>query len=179
MIQELPDGYRTVFNLYVFEKKSHREIAGLLGIREDSSASQYFRARAQLARQIKAYLKEHAAGVVAAAAAVVIGVFLWRTAPSAIPSADVPFGGLLTVPSERLAYVSHPSSGPMRVVAPAAPVASAEPAASMEADTCSTAVAPEEPSPVTKEKTVLPEEPQVSWFEREDGPAGRAAGILV
>ena len=31
----------------------------LLGIREDSSASQYFRARAYLARQVKAYLKEH------------------------------------------------------------------------------------------------------------------------
>ena len=60
MIQELPDGYRTVFNLFVFEKKSHREIAGLMGIKEDSSASQYFRARAQLARQIKAYMKEHA-----------------------------------------------------------------------------------------------------------------------
>ena len=59
MIQELPDGYRTVFNLFVFEKKSHREIAGLMGIKEDSSASQYFRARAQLARQIKAYLTEH------------------------------------------------------------------------------------------------------------------------
>ena len=59
LIQDLPDGYRTVFNLYVFEKKSHREIAGLLGIKEDSSASQFFRARALLARQIKAYLKEH------------------------------------------------------------------------------------------------------------------------
>ena len=58
-IQALPDGYRTVFNLFVFENKSHREIAGLLGIKEDSSASQYSRARAQLARQIKAYLKEH------------------------------------------------------------------------------------------------------------------------
>ncbi len=59
MIQELPDGYRTVFNLFVFEKKSHREIAGLMGIKEDSSASQFFRARALLARQIKTYLKEH------------------------------------------------------------------------------------------------------------------------
>ena len=59
LIQDLPDGYRTVFNLYVFEKKSHREIAGLLGIKEDSSASQFFRARALLARQIKTYLKEH------------------------------------------------------------------------------------------------------------------------
>ena len=60
MIQDLPDGYRTVFNLFVFERKPHREIAQLLGIKEDSSASQYFRARAMLARQIKAYLKEHA-----------------------------------------------------------------------------------------------------------------------
>lgn len=60
MIQELPDGYRTVFNLFVFEKKPHREIAALLGIKEDSSASQFFRARALLARQIKAYIKEHA-----------------------------------------------------------------------------------------------------------------------
>ena len=58
-IKALPDGYRTVFNLFVFEKKSHREIAGLLGIKEDSSASQYARARAVLARQIKQYLKEH------------------------------------------------------------------------------------------------------------------------
>ena len=59
MIKALPDGYRTVFNLFVFEKKSHREIASLLGIKEDSSASQFFRARAMLAKNIKAYLKEH------------------------------------------------------------------------------------------------------------------------
>ena len=58
-IQALPDGYRTVFNLFVFEKKSHKEIAAMLGIKEDSSASQFFRARAQLARQIKQYIKEH------------------------------------------------------------------------------------------------------------------------
>ena len=58
-IQELPDGYRTVFNLYVFEGKSHREIGQLLGIREDSSASQFFRARAVLAQKIKKYMKEH------------------------------------------------------------------------------------------------------------------------
>ncbi|MBR6305947.1 MAG: sigma-70 family RNA polymerase sigma factor [Bacteroidales bacterium] len=59
MIKALPDGYRTVFNLFVFEKKSHREIASLLGIKEDSSASQFFRARALLAKNIKNYLKEH------------------------------------------------------------------------------------------------------------------------
>lgn len=59
MIKALPDGYRTVFNLFVFEKKSHREIASMLGIKEDSSASQFFRARALLAKNIKNYLKEH------------------------------------------------------------------------------------------------------------------------
>lgn len=59
LIQALPDGYRAVFNLFVFEKKSHKEIAALLGIKEDSSASQFFRARALLAKQIKTYIKEH------------------------------------------------------------------------------------------------------------------------
>ena len=58
MIRSLPDGYRTVFNLFVFEKKSHKEIAALLGIKADSSASQFFRARATLVRKIKDYLKE-------------------------------------------------------------------------------------------------------------------------
>lgn len=59
MIKALPDGYRTVFNLFVFEKKSHKEIASMLGIKEDSSASQFFRARALLAKNIKNYIKEH------------------------------------------------------------------------------------------------------------------------
>lgn len=57
MIRKLPDGYRTVFNLYVFEDKSHKEIASILGIREDTSASQYHRAKAALMKQIKAYRK--------------------------------------------------------------------------------------------------------------------------
>lgn len=59
MIRRLPDGYRTVFNLYVFENKSHREIAQLLGIKEDSSASQLHHARALLSRWIKEYIHTH------------------------------------------------------------------------------------------------------------------------
>lgn len=55
MIRKLPDGYRTVFNLFVFEEKSHREIAGILGIAENSSASQFHRAKSMLARKIKEY----------------------------------------------------------------------------------------------------------------------------
>lgn len=55
MIRCLPDGYRTVFNLYVFEKKSHKEIAEMLGIAENSSASQFHRAKTMLAQKIKEY----------------------------------------------------------------------------------------------------------------------------
>ncbi|MCW3160606.1 RNA polymerase sigma factor [Chryseobacterium oryctis] len=55
MIRELPDGYRTVFNLFVFERKSHKEIAENLGIVESSSASQFHRAKAILAQKIKEY----------------------------------------------------------------------------------------------------------------------------
>lgn len=57
MIKALPDGYRTVLNLYAFEEKSHKEIADLLGITESTSASQLHRARAILAKKIKDYQK--------------------------------------------------------------------------------------------------------------------------
>ena len=52
----LPDGCRTVFNLYVFEEKSHKEIADLLHIKEHSSTSQLHRAKTMLAKRIKEYL---------------------------------------------------------------------------------------------------------------------------
>jgi len=59
-ISELPEGYRTVFNLYTFEEKSHKEIAQLLSINEKSSASQLFRAKQSLAKKIKLYLENNA-----------------------------------------------------------------------------------------------------------------------
>ena len=59
LVGELPDGYRTIFNLYCVEGYSHREIAEMLGIGEKSSSSQLFRARALLARRIEDYLKSH------------------------------------------------------------------------------------------------------------------------
>ncbi len=55
MIRHLPEGYRMVFNLYVIEGRSHKEIAQLLGIKEVSSASQLHRAKAILAKQITEY----------------------------------------------------------------------------------------------------------------------------
>ena len=55
MIRELPVGYRTILNLFVFEEKSHKEIAAELNISESTSASQFHRAKKLLAEKIKKY----------------------------------------------------------------------------------------------------------------------------
>lgn len=55
MIRQLPTGYRTVFNLYVFENKSHQEIAQILGISTNTSCSQFSRAKNLLVKKITAY----------------------------------------------------------------------------------------------------------------------------
>ncbi len=56
MIRDLPPGYRTVFNLFIFEEMSHREIAKMLGINEAASRSQFFRAKSLLQKKISAIL---------------------------------------------------------------------------------------------------------------------------
>jgi RNA polymerase sigma factor (sigma-70 family) len=53
LIQQLPAGYRTVFNLHAIEGYSHAEIAGLLGIKEVTSRSQYLKARKVLQDAIR------------------------------------------------------------------------------------------------------------------------------
>lgn len=53
MVRRLPEGYRTVLNLYVFEEKSHKEIAEMLGISPMTSASQYCRAKRMLLKMIR------------------------------------------------------------------------------------------------------------------------------
>ena len=52
MIQKLSDGYRTVFNLYVIEGYSHKEISDMMGISEGTSKSQLARARYLLQKMI-------------------------------------------------------------------------------------------------------------------------------
>ncbi len=52
-IRSLPAGYRTIFNLYAVEGKSHGEIAALLHIKESSSASQFHRAKLLLATRLR------------------------------------------------------------------------------------------------------------------------------
>ena len=52
-IQTLPDGYRTILNLYAIEGYSHKEIGELLQISEVTSRSQYSRARTKLMDVLK------------------------------------------------------------------------------------------------------------------------------
>lgn len=51
-IQKLSTGYRTIFNMYVVEGYSHKEIAQMLGISEGTSKSQLARARVHLQKII-------------------------------------------------------------------------------------------------------------------------------
>ena len=58
LVQGLSPGYRTVFNLYVIEGYSHREIADQLGISEGTSKSQLARARSILQKKVSQYLSD-------------------------------------------------------------------------------------------------------------------------
>jgi RNA polymerase sigma factor (sigma-70 family) len=48
MVQKLPDGYRVVLSLYLFEGYDHEEIGEVLGISETTSRTQYMRAKRKL-----------------------------------------------------------------------------------------------------------------------------------
>lgn len=58
MVQSLPDGYRLVFNLYVFENLSHQQIAGMLDISENTSKTQLMKARKKLKNMVEAELAQ-------------------------------------------------------------------------------------------------------------------------
>lgn len=53
LIQQLPTGYQTIFNLHAVEGYSHVEIGAMLGITDGTSRSQYARARALMVTWIK------------------------------------------------------------------------------------------------------------------------------
>jgi RNA polymerase sigma factor (sigma-70 family) len=53
MVNQLPDGYRTIFNLYAIEGYAHAEIAEMLGISEGTSKSQLSRARTMLQTNLR------------------------------------------------------------------------------------------------------------------------------
>ncbi|HRY33916.1 MAG TPA: RNA polymerase sigma factor [Bacteroidales bacterium] len=56
LIQKMPDGYRMVLNLYVFEGYQHKEIANMLGVSENTSKSQLSKGRKYLKQLINKLL---------------------------------------------------------------------------------------------------------------------------
>ncbi len=52
LIQQLPEGYKVVFNLFMIEGYSHQEIAGMLGISENTSKSQLRKGRLALQQKV-------------------------------------------------------------------------------------------------------------------------------
>ena len=54
LVQKLPTGYRTVFNMFAIEGYSHREIGEELGISENTSKSQFRKAKLQLQEWVNA-----------------------------------------------------------------------------------------------------------------------------
>ncbi|MET0244823.1 MAG: sigma-70 family RNA polymerase sigma factor [Flavitalea sp.] len=58
LVQELSPGYKTVFNLYVIEGYSHKEIGDMLGISEGTSKSQLARAKGILQKKVAQYLSD-------------------------------------------------------------------------------------------------------------------------
>ncbi|MEZ5199075.1 MAG: sigma-70 family RNA polymerase sigma factor [Bacteroidales bacterium] len=57
LIQNMPEGYRVVMNLYIFEGYSHKEISEMLEITESTSKSQLFKARKYLKNKLEAQNK--------------------------------------------------------------------------------------------------------------------------
>lgn len=53
LVRAMPDGYRIVFNMFAIEGYSHAEIASTLGVTENTSKSQYSRARAYLRERLE------------------------------------------------------------------------------------------------------------------------------
>jgi RNA polymerase sigma factor (sigma-70 family) len=60
LVRELSPGYRTVFNMYVVEGYTHKEIADLLGISEGTSKSQLSRAKVILQEMVKKFIDQKA-----------------------------------------------------------------------------------------------------------------------
>jgi len=63
IIQELPERYRMVFNLYVLDGYSHKEISGMLGIAEGTSKSNLSRARLILKDKIELNQQKQTVGL--------------------------------------------------------------------------------------------------------------------
>ena len=59
MVGELPETKRVIFNLFCVEGYSHKDIAEMLNIKEKTSSSLLFKARAQLAENVRDYIRNN------------------------------------------------------------------------------------------------------------------------
>ncbi|MBQ8500578.1 MAG: RNA polymerase sigma factor [Bacteroidales bacterium] len=59
MVGALPETKRVVFNLFCVEGYSHKDIAAMLGIKEKTSSSLLFKAREQLAQNVREYIRRN------------------------------------------------------------------------------------------------------------------------
>ncbi|MBK9213807.1 MAG: sigma-70 family RNA polymerase sigma factor [Saprospiraceae bacterium] len=59
LIDDLPEGYKTVFNLYAIDGYTHQEIAAMLGIQETTSKTQLHRARIWLKKKLNQESSEY------------------------------------------------------------------------------------------------------------------------
>ena len=59
MVGELPETKRVIFNLFCVEGYSHKDIAQMLDIKEKTSSSLLFKARAQLAENVRDYIRRN------------------------------------------------------------------------------------------------------------------------
>lgn len=79
LIRKLPDGYQKVFRLAVLENKSHKEIAGLLGIAPNTSSSQLFHAKLAMRKLITEYRRQ--TGILTLLLLLTFGgILLWNNA---------------------------------------------------------------------------------------------------
>lgn len=53
IVTKLPQGYRTIFMMHVIEGYNHREIAAILGCREGTSKSQFYRSKTRLQKMLQ------------------------------------------------------------------------------------------------------------------------------
>ncbi len=58
-LEELPQGYRVVFNLFVFEDYSHKQIADMLEISESTAKTQLFKAKRKLKELLVTKKRKH------------------------------------------------------------------------------------------------------------------------
>lgn len=59
LVQQLSPGYRTIFNMYVVEGYTHKEIGDMLGISEGTSKSQLSRAKVILQDMVRRHIEQN------------------------------------------------------------------------------------------------------------------------